>query len=148
MGNGFLFIGLGVNIMDKYDYLTSGEELKCSCGTEKAELKVAVRRTLTIDDKRIATMVDSLPEDNIGCFGQCMANPDAPAPCMFEGFWVDGCKRVTVDGFPALTKNSALICTKGQGVIVPRDNEIVEEKYKKILEGKNGLQKIHNKNNK
>ena len=63
--------------MDKYDYLTSGEELKCFCGTEKAELKVAVRRTLTIDDKRIATMVDSLPDDNIGCFGQCMANPDA-----------------------------------------------------------------------
>ena len=30
-----------------------------------------------------------------------MANPGAPAPCMFEGFWVDGCKRVTVDGFTA-----------------------------------------------
>ena len=87
--------------MDKYDYLISGEELKCSSGTEKAELKVAVRRTMTIDDKRIATMVDSLLDDNIGCFGQCMANPGAPAPCMFEGFWVDGCKRVTVDGFTA-----------------------------------------------
>lgn len=112
--------------MDRCDYITSGEVLKCSCGTEKTELKVAVKRTITIDDKRIATMVDSLPDVNIECFGQCKADQNTLAPYVFEGFWVDGCKRVIVDGFPALTKNSALICTRGQGVIVPRDNEIVE----------------------
>ena len=135
-------------MMDRDNYLVSGEELRCSCGTESSKLKVTVNRGVTIGDKLTATMGDNLPMVNVGCFGKCMANPDAPIPCMFNGFWLDGSKKFTICDFPALTKDSALICKMGPGVIVARNNEKVQEKYKTILEKKNGLDKLLSKRRK
>lgn len=129
-------------LMDKDDYLVSGEKLKCSCGTQESELKTTVNKGVYIDRKLATTMADSLGEVNIGCFGQCMANPNEPKTCMFEGFWIEGSKTFAIEHLPALTKYSALICTKGPGVIVARDNKKIEEKYKAILATENSEEKL------
>ena len=129
-------------MVDRNDYLVSGEELKCCCGTESSKLKVTINRGLYIGDNLAATMADNLPMVNVGCFGKCMANPDSPMPCMFNGFWMDASNKITICDFPALTKNSALICKMGPGVIVARNNEKVQNKYKKILEKKDGMDKV------
>ena len=132
-------------MMDRGDYLVSGDELKCSCGTESSNLKVTVNRGLYIGDNLAATMADNLPMINVGCFGKCMANQKAPKPCMFNGFWMDASKKITICDFPALTKNSALICNMGPGVVVARNNEKVQKRYTTILEKKNGMDKIRDK---
>lgn len=118
-------------MLDIDKYVVSGAKLKCTLGTEEAVLNVVVPKTLTIEGKYVATQTDCIPLVNIGCFGTCMTSPDEPKPCTPEGYWANVSDKVTVDGAPALTIKSNMVCTMGKGIISIVDN-VENKKFKKL----------------
>ena len=99
------------------EYVVSGARLKCTFGTTPATLNVPIPRTLKINGKNVANQMDCIPIVNVGCFGKCNMVPTAPKPCTPAGYWVNTSTKVSVDGMPALTTDSNMICTCGAGLI-------------------------------
>ena len=93
----------------------------CSMGTAPAPLQV-----IAIPNARDANVLDSVPITNIGPFGMCMspANPMVgaataaargvltPMPCVpaTQSAWVPGDPTALIQGLPAVTRASCLIC--------------------------------------
>ena len=109
--------------MNINEYVVSGTPLQCTLGTEDSTLNVVVPKALTINDKYVATQTDCQPFVNIGSFGMCLANPNHPRECNPSGCWVNVRNELIVDGVPALTRKSKIICTTGCGEITIVDNE-------------------------
>ncbi|MBQ2746019.1 MAG: DUF4280 domain-containing protein [Lachnospiraceae bacterium] len=99
------------------EYVVSGARIKCTFGTTPATLNVPVPKTLKISGKNVATQIDCVPLVNIGSFGKCNVVPAAPKPCTPAGCWMNTSTKVSVDGMPALTTDSNMICTCGAGLI-------------------------------
>ena len=104
------------------EYVVSGAKLKCTFGTIPASLNVVKPKGVSINDKQIATMEDSVPIVNIGCFGKCNVVPTAPKPCMPEGVWMNISPTVRASEIPVLTENSCIICLAGGGEITITDS--------------------------
>ncbi|MBQ3544179.1 MAG: DUF4280 domain-containing protein [Lachnospiraceae bacterium] len=96
------------------DYIVSGAKLSCPMGTNTATLNV-IPKGVYMNDKAVATMADSIPFVNIGCFGKCNVVPSAPKPCTPTGVWMNVSKDVKVNGIPVLTSDSCIICPLGLG---------------------------------
>lgn len=99
------------------EYVVSGAKLKCTFGTTPASLNVVKPKGVTINDKQIATMADSVPFVNIGCFGKCNVVPTAPKPCTPGGVWMNTSPTVRASEIPVLTEDSCIICQAGGGEI-------------------------------
>lgn len=96
------------------EYVVSGAKLSCTMGTNPAPLNV-IPKGVFINNKPVACMVDSVPYVNIGCFGKCNVVPAAPKPCTPTGVWMNTSSKVTVNGIPALTTDSCILCPLGLG---------------------------------
>ena len=104
------------------EYVVAGARLKCSFGTVPATLNVPIPKGVTINHKNMATMVDSIPYVNIGCFGKCNVVPSAPKPCTPCGVWMNTSPTVKATEIPVLTKDSCIICPAGGGMITITDS--------------------------
>ena len=115
--------------MNINEYVVSGTSLECTFGTKESTLNVVVPKALIINDKYVATQTDCLPLLNIGSFGMCLANPDRVRECNPSGCWINVSNELTVDGVPALTRKSKMICTTACGEISIVDNAAKKEMH-------------------
>lgn len=104
------------------EYVTHGAKLKCTFGTTPSTLNVPIPKGAEINNKNMATMVDSIPIVNIGCFGKCNVVPAAPKPCTPCGVWMNTSPNVKESEIPVLTKDSCIICPAGGGIISITDS--------------------------
>ena len=96
------------------DYVVSGAKLSCTMGTTPATLNV-IPKGVFMDNKAVATMTDSIPYVNIGCFGKCNVVPSAPKPCTPAGVWMNTSTKLKINEIPALTSDSCILCPLGLG---------------------------------
>ena len=110
----------------------AGASCLCSFGTAPGTINPTSQTKVLVDGKPAATIQDC-QVSNITPFAMCtsMANPQVaaataaalgvltPQPCMLNaaGTWVPGKASVLIDGKPALTNDSKLICATGMGNI-------------------------------
>lgn len=110
----------------------AGANCLCSFGTAPGTINPSSQTKVLVDGKPAATIQDCQIA-NITAFGMCtsMANPQVaaataaalgvltPQPCMLmaAGTWVPGKATVLLDGKPALTNDSKLLCSNGMGNI-------------------------------
>lgn len=111
-----------------------GAQCKCSFGVAPTVLTVApANKVMTMQGAMaVATIMDNKPMANILPFGMCQASSNpmvaaataaalgafTPMPCIpvITAPWVPGSPTVLVGNFPALNKDSKLMCQWG-GVI-------------------------------
>lgn len=110
----------------------AGANCLCSFGTGPGTINPTSQTKVIVDGKPAATIQDC-QMSNITPFGMCtsMANPQVaaatsaamgvltPQPCMLmaAGTWMPGKPSVLIDGKPALTNDSKLMCSRGMGNI-------------------------------
>jgi hypothetical protein len=109
------------------NYVCKGAKLKCSMGSQKAELGVLhLVKPVKLHKNPAATILDSKPMVNIKPFGKCksLANPIVAAataaangklqemPCIPNTVapWLNGKTNVIVKGKPALTDKCKCMC--------------------------------------
>jgi hypothetical protein len=107
-------------------YVVYGATMKCTHGSQEAELKVPIDHKVDINDKRQANIKDHRPFANVPSFGLCsnLANPEVKAatarnkgrlkkrPCKPATTtpWINAKNDVLLGDEPALLSNSILRC--------------------------------------
>jgi hypothetical protein len=97
--------------------VVDGALLRCTQGDVPCPLKATNHRSVLVDDKPVATILDFVPGVNLKTFGTCKAlgkpcTPAAPAP------WVHGSDRnVQANDQLLLLLTDKLACPAGPGVI-------------------------------
>ena len=107
-------------------YVVKGAKLKCSMGDSQSDLNVLSDKSVFIEGKEKANIMDNKPMVNIQPFGQCqsLANPTVSAataanqgvlktmPCIpnTTAPWMPGNTSVFVSGQPALMDDCKLMC--------------------------------------
>ncbi len=107
-------------------YVTTGAMMTCSFGLVPCPLTVLPVRTVMLNGRPKANIMDFAPFVNIPSFGMCTAptNPlviaetaaamgvPTPAPCTpaIVSPWIPGFPQVLVQGMPVLTDNSRNMC--------------------------------------
>ena len=113
-----------------------GAKLTCTMGSAPAQLVVTPSRTVQVDHKLAATIMDFLPSSNIPTFAMCKAptNPQVaaattaasgvltPQPCVpvTTSPWATGAPNVMMDNQIVLNNPSKLLC-QWLGVITVSD---------------------------
>ena len=107
------------------EYLVEGAQLKCVHGSRVTGLKVPGGHGYTSGGKKKANVLDCRKGVNIRCFGQCAKN-EKTHQCegymllanTWESISASPTKPEMVNGYPALTMDSVLLCKRG-GIIMP-----------------------------
>jgi hypothetical protein len=110
-------------------YVNSGTRTKCSFGTTPGTIQVLPTRTLKLNGKPMANIMDNKPMVNIQSFGMCrsLANPTVasataaamgvltPMPCIpnTTAPWMLANPTTLASGKPALTDDCKLMCMWG-----------------------------------
>lgn len=92
----------------------------CSMGLNPVPLVVTSCKTVLVENKPLATIMDNKPFVNLATFGTCKAipTPAGPGPCTpaLVMPWASGCPKVLIQNQPALSNSSKLNCSLG-GII-------------------------------
>ncbi|HBF35908.1 MAG TPA: hypothetical protein DDW50_01130 [Firmicutes bacterium] len=107
-------------------YVVTGATLKCNQGDQTSNFQAASGRTVYINNKAQANIMDAVPNKNIMPFGQCksMSNPTVAAataanegrlqkmPCVpvIIPPWKGGKTNVLIQGKAALVEQSTILC--------------------------------------
>lgn len=107
-------------------FVTTGATMTCSFGLTPCPLVVLPARTVMLNGRPKANIMDFAPITNIASFGMCSAptNPTViaataaamgvftPMPCIpaIVSPWIPGYPQVLVQGMPALTDDSRNMC--------------------------------------
>lgn len=112
-------------LIDSKEYLVEGAKLICLHGEEVTELQIPQSHNYTSGGRVKANCKDCIACENIKYFGQCEKNKETH---LCEGFmeleekWENTVLPIgeaeTVDGEPAISMTSILVCKKG-GIIIP-----------------------------
>jgi len=119
-------------------YVCKGAQLKCSMGDAQSALDILPGKATSLSKKDMANIMDNKPMINIKPFGQCKspANPTVaaataanlgrlqPMPCIPNTTtpWMNSKTNVNVKGFPALMKNSKLMCMWAGNIEITDEN--------------------------
>ena len=103
--------------MQKTYIAVSGMKIKCSFGSQKAVVRTAGPKAITINGHNVVSQADCIPEVNIGCLGTCHANPDNPVCCHPEGVWLYPFENMILNDDRAITTDSVIVCPRGGGII-------------------------------
>ncbi|NLW46136.1 MAG: DUF4280 domain-containing protein [Firmicutes bacterium] len=120
-------------------HVVEGATLKCSCGDEECNLKIPNRKSILIQGKQQANIMDFKPMVNIPSFGKCrsLTNPTVAAataandgrlkkmPCIPNVTmpWIFGKEDMLVDGAPALLDCSKHVCIWGGKISIEKDGQ-------------------------
>lgn len=105
------------------DYILEGATMRCLVGTESADIKKTSSHGFSVDGTPIVNANDHFPMVNVPAFGDCAIKTaialGAKQPCIpiTPLAWLNGKSDVIIEGAPALTGESALMCMCG-GVIM------------------------------
>ncbi len=121
-------------------FVTTGAMLACSFGLAPCSLVVLPARTVLLNGRPKANIMDFAPFVNIPTFGMCTAptNPlviaetaaamgvPTPAPCTpaIVSPWMPGYPQVLVQNFPALTSDSRTTCMWLGVVSITNDGQV------------------------
>jgi len=107
--------------------VTEGAMLMCPFGKVPVPLAVTPRGPRVASHAAVATVADFVPMTNIMTFGVCnspgnpaCANPSGSAPCVpaVVSPWTPGSLTTKIGGVPALTSESACMCTFGGRIMI------------------------------
>jgi hypothetical protein len=142
-------------------YVAEGATLKCSCGDKECKLKLPNRKSILIQGKLQANIMDFKPNVNIPPFGKCrsLINPTVAAataanegrlkkmPCIPNVTmpWIFGKEDTLADGAPALLDCSMNMCVWGGKISIADDGQNVKSARPKDEERiKMGKEKLNN----
>jgi hypothetical protein len=120
-------------------YVVEGATLKCSCGDKECKLKTPGRKSVLIQGKLQANIMDFIPKVNIDSFGKCksLKNPLVaaatsanhgrlkPMPCIPNVTipWINGKEDMLADEAPALLDCSKNMCIWGGKISIVKDGQ-------------------------
>lgn len=97
-------------------YITRGATMRCDKGSAPRKINLMQSHGSYANGKPMMNKMDNVPNVNISSFGSCaMKKGD---PCVYASFgkWQNAKEDTLVEGKPALTTESYLVCTCG-GII-------------------------------
>lgn len=118
---------------DKSAYIVRGAKMKCSCGTHKRKINLPVSHGSYVNGKPMMNECDNKVDDNISYMGICNGGCQGSESVVLVGEhgetftgkkcrpmilkeWMYTKENTLVEGKPALTTKSQLICNYG-GII-------------------------------
>lgn len=118
---------------DKSAYIVRGAKMQCSCGTHKRKINLPTSHGSYVNGKPMMNKNDNVVEINVPYMGICTGGCQVSAQVVLIGEhgetltgkrcipmilkkWMNTKENTLVDGKPALTTKSQLICAYG-GVI-------------------------------
>jgi PAB1-binding protein PBP1 len=126
---------------DASRYIVRGAKMVCNCGSHARKINLPVSHGSYVNGKPMMNQTDSVPIVNVTAFGVCKnpANP-SPSPITLMGengspvvgkpcvpaitsCWMNTKYDTKVDGLPALTTDSILMCTLGGMITFKTDGQ-------------------------
>ncbi|MFF2484379.1 DUF4280 domain-containing protein [Paenibacillus sp. NPDC058071] len=119
---------------DESAYVVRGAKMQCSFGSNHRRINLPQSHGAYVNDKPMMNETDQVPEENIAYFGVCSSVSNSNTEVLyligqngvpvngkrccpaFLGNWVNTKADALVDGKPALTTKSQLICMH-EGII-------------------------------
>ncbi len=102
-------------------YVVRGAMIKCSCGSAPMKINLPLSHGTLINGKALMNEGDNKVAVNIPTFGAC-TNIKVCAPNILSK-WVFTKMDTLVDGKPALTTDSKLICANGGQITFITDGQ-------------------------
>lgn len=93
-------------------YVVRGAKMKCSKGNKLVKINLPASHGSYVNGKPIMVKTDRVVGANIGSFGICKCTMKPCSPAIFSD-WMIVQDDTIVDGNPALTIKSVLVCGKG-----------------------------------
>lgn len=108
--------------------VVNGTQMKCSSGTNPAEMHVSSQTIHKVSGQLIATEKDKKPSENIPSFGNCKSQPKEP-PCVPSiSSWSNVSAITSVNGLKVLLQSSECTCSKGGKITFLNPDDHVNSK--------------------
>lgn len=94
-------------------YIVRGATMTCDKGAAPRKINLTQSHGSYANGKPMMNEIDNVPNVNISFFGACAVKNGQPCTYASFGKWQNVKEDTLVDGKPALTTDSFLVCTCG-----------------------------------
>jgi hypothetical protein len=101
-----------INMAQGAAYVVRGAKMKCSKGSSLPQINLPASHGSYVNGKPVIVKTDRIVGSNIGSFGVCKCTKKPCIPAILSD-WMIVKEDTIIDGKPAVTTKSVLICGKG-----------------------------------